>query len=181
VKLSSIPLIILLTACSTPPSQPVVERLDPDTATTLAVIKKPVELLIVQTAPPADRDTGRNPFAFLAPFETNRMGQRALYLWVSVPSVEGGTKLQPILLCDGQPVSLKPIDGDLTHIGLSNAPYPSPVPWNAQWYYQLPQDILARLAAANEVTLDAHGSRGEPEKFAVESKDLTELKAFNSH
>ena len=61
---------------------PVAERLDPDTATTLTVINKPVELVGEGATGP----TG-NPFAFIAPFETNRMGAHALYLWMSAPSM----------------------------------------------------------------------------------------------
>src|SRR5277367_1933124 len=51
VKLSSIPVatatitLLMLSACETTPSQPVSERLDPDTATTVTVIKKPIELI----------------------------------------------------------------------------------------------------------------------------------------
>jgi hypothetical protein len=163
-----------LTACATTPSQPVVERLDPDTATTLTVIKKPVELIGDSPQGP----TG-NPFAFIAPFETDRMGTRTLYLWMSAPSIEGA-QLQPRLLCDGQPVALAALDSDISHIGLSSVPYPSPVPWNAQWYFQLPRPALDCLAGAQKIALETHGTNGEPERFTVASKDLTDLKAFSS-
>ena len=79
--------IAMLVACATTPSQPVVERLDPDTATTLTVINKPVELV----GEGAHGPTG-NPFAFIAPFETDRMGKRALYLWMSAPSIQGANR-----------------------------------------------------------------------------------------
>jgi hypothetical protein len=177
MKLSRIALPMVtavLTACATTPSQPVVERLDPDTATTLTVIKKPVEL--IGEAPHGP--TG-NPFAFIAPFETDRMGTRTLYLWMSAPSIEGA-KLQPQLLCDGQPLALAALDSDISHIGLSSVPYPSPVPWNMQWYFQLPRPALDCLAGAQKVALETHGTNGEPERFTVASKDLTDLKAFSS-
>ena len=164
----------VLTACATTSSQPVVERLDPGTATTLTVIKKPVELVGESVHGPND-----NPFAFIAPFETDRMGTRTLYLWMSAPSIQGAG-LQPQLLCDGQPLALPALDSDVSHIGLSSVPYPSPVPWNMQWYFQLPRPALDCLAGAQKIALETHGTNGEPERFTVASKDLTDLKAFSS-
>lgn len=166
--------IAMLTACAVTPSQPVVERLDPDTATTLTVIKNPVELIGEGPRGP----TG-SPFAFIAPFETDRMGTHALFLWMSAPSIQGAN-LQPELTCDGHALTLAPLDSDVSHIGLSSAPYPSPVPWNMQWYFQLPREGLDCLAAARTVALETHGTNGAPERFTVESKDLTPLKAFSS-
>ena len=164
-----------IAACATTTtSQPLVERLDPDTATTLTVIKKPVELIGESPHGP----TG-NPYAFIAPFETDRMGTRTLYLWMSAPSIEGA-KLQPQLLCDGQPLTLPELDSDMSHIGLSSVPYASPVPWNVQWYFQLPRPALDCLAGAQKVALETHGTNGVPERFSVASEDLTDLKAFSS-
>jgi hypothetical protein len=167
--------IAMLAACSTTPSQPVAERLDPDTATTVTVIKKPIELVGAGAHGP----TG-NPFAFIAPFETDRMGKRALYLWMSAPSTGGPSHL-PQLICDGQALTLPPLDSDISHIGLSSAPYPAPVPWDTQWYFQLSQDGLDCMAAAQIVSIETYGVNGVPERFTVESKDLTPLKEFSSH
>ena len=164
-----------LVACATTSSQPVVERLDPDTATTLTMIKQPVEL--IDEAPHGA--TGGNPYAFIAPFETDRMGTRTLYLWMSAPSTEGA-RLQPRLMCDGQVLVLPALDSDISHIGLSSVPYPSPVPWNAQWYFQLPRPALDCLAGAQKIALETHGTDGAPVRFIVASKDLTDLKAFSS-
>lgn len=163
----------VLAACATT-SQPVVERLDPDTATTVTLIKKPVELIGESPHGP-----NGNPFAFIAPFETDRMGTRKLYLWMSAPSIEGAN-LQPQLLCDGQPLALPALDSDMSHIGLSSVPYPSPVPWNMQWYFQLPRPALDCLAGARQIALETHGTNGVPERFTVASKDLTDLKSFSS-
>jgi hypothetical protein len=181
VKLSSISVAMamttvmaMLSACATT-SQPVVERLDPDTATTLTVIHKPVEL-VGEGAP---GPTG-NPFAFFAPFETNRMGARALYLWMSAPSIEGAN-LQPQLICDGHALSLAPLDSGIAHIGLGSPPYQQPVPWNMQWYFQLPQASLDCLTAAQSVSIETHGANGAPQRFTVEGKDLGSLKEFGSH
>jgi hypothetical protein len=178
LKLSSItvtPLLATLCACALTPSQPVVERLDPDTATTLTVINKPVELIGTGSPGPAG-----SPFAFIAPFETDRMGARSLYLWMSAPSIPGADLL-PQLICDGQPVTLPPLDSDISHIGLSSAPYPAPVPWNTQWYFQLPKAGMDCLAAAQSVAVETHGQDGAPARFTVGGKDLIPLKEFGNH
>jgi len=166
---------LALVACSTMSAQPVAERLDPDTATTVTVIKKPIELVGAGAHGP----TG-NPFAFIAPFETDRMGKRALYLWMSAPST-GGPGHIPQLICDGHALALPPLDSDISHLGLSSAPYPAPVPWDTQWYFQLSQDGLDCMATAQTVAVETYGVNGVPERFTVESKDLVPLKEFSSH
>ena len=183
VKLSSIPLatativtLLMLSACETTPSQPVSERLDPATATTVTVIKKPIELVGAGAHGP----TG-NPFAFFAPFETDRMGKRAMYLWMSAPTAAGVKQQQPQLICDAHALALPPLDSDISHIGLSSPPYAAPVPWDTQWYFQLSQDALECLVAAQIVAVETYGANGVPERFTVEGKDLTPLKEFTSH
>jgi hypothetical protein len=168
-------LATLVAACSTTPSQPVVERLDPDTATTLTVLGKPVEL-VAQSL----HNAGGDPFAFLGPFETNRMGTRAQYLWLSAPSVEGA-KIEPQLLCDGQALALAPVTGDLAQLGLSRPPYEKPAPWSLQWYFQLPAEALKCLTDAHGVTLETKADTGQSDQFSVDSKGLTPLKGFSSH
>src|SRR5258708_7383237 len=75
----------LLGACAALPlSEPVSEKLDPDTATTVTVLRQPIELYS-QTS----RSKQTDPFAYIAPFETNRMGTRELFLWVSTPQAQG--------------------------------------------------------------------------------------------
>ena len=165
----------LLGACATTSSQPVVEQLDPDTATTLTVVRKPVELLAA-----GFRNGGSDPFAFIAPFETDRMGHRVQYLWMSAPGVEG-VKVEPRLLCDGQALTLAPVESDVAHLGLSRAPYEKPAPWSLQWYFQLPPDTLKCLAGAQRITLESRADGGQTEQFTVESKGLAALKAFSSH
>lgn len=184
VKLSSnrFPVVTLtavalatLAGCATTGSQAVVEKLDPNTATTLILIDKPVELV----GEGAHGPTG-NPFAFFAPFETDRSGARASYLWMSAPSIQGA-KLTPKLLCDEHDLPLAPIDGDLAKVGLSSVPYASSVPWNMQWYFQLPADELDCLAAAKTVALETYGADGAAQRFTVDAKDLLTLKQFKDH
>jgi hypothetical protein len=165
----------LMTACATAPGQAVVERLDPDTATTLTVLNKPVEM-VAETL----HNAGGDPFAFLGPFETNRMGNRVQYLWISAPSVENA-KIEPQLMCDGQPLTLSPVDSDVAHLGLSRPPYEKPAPWSLQWYFQLPADTLRCLSDAHRVTLETHADNGQSDHFSVESKGLATLKAFSTY
>ncbi len=161
-----------LGACSSTPSQPVVDRLDPDTATTVTVLKKPVELVAESLHSP-----GGDPFAFFAPFETDRMGNRAQYLWMSAPAVENA-KVEPQLTCDGQTLTLSPVEGDISHLGLAHPPYERPAPWSLQWYFQLPPETLRCLADAQRVTLETRADTGQSQQFSVEAKGLAMLKAF---
>jgi hypothetical protein len=165
----------MLGGCAMTPSQAVVERLDPDTATTLTVVRKPVELVAESL-----HNGGGDPFAFIAPFETDRMGNRVQYLWMSAPGVEGA-KIQPRLLCDGQALTLTPVDGNVAHLGLSHSPYERPAPWSVEWYFQLPPDTLKCLAGAQRITLETRADVGQTQQFSVESKGLAPLRAFSSH
>jgi hypothetical protein len=161
---------VALASCASAPKEPVREQLDPDTATTVTVLTQPVELL-------AEASRGTDPFAYLAPFETDRMGERSLFLWVAAPE-SAGTKLQPQLLCDGQPVGLQPLDGSLSSLQLSTPPYTSPAPWSSQWYFRLPPDALHCLATSHEVALEAPAPTGEPERFVAAPKALASIEAF---
>jgi len=180
VKLSSsllsiqLCLTIVTAGCATT-SQPVADRLDPNTATTVSVINKPVELV-----GEAGHGATGTPFAFFAPFQTDRAGSRASYLWVSAPSIQG-SQLTPKMVCDERVLALQGISNDLAQIGLSSPPYASPVPWNMQWYFQLPDDVLDCLAGAKTVALESYGENGAPERFTVAGKELESLKEFKAH
>jgi hypothetical protein len=180
VKLSSsllsiqLCLTIVMVGCATT-SQPVADRLDPNTATTVSVIHKPVEL-----AGESGHGATGTPFAFFAPFQTDRAGNLASYLWVSAPSIQG-SQITPKMMCDERVLALQEISNDLAQIGLSSPPYTSPVPWNRQWYFQLPEDVLDCLAQARTVALETYGENGAPERFTVEGKDLESLKEFKAH
>jgi hypothetical protein len=180
VKLSSSLLAIqlsaavVITGCATS-TQPVADRLDPNTATTVSVINKPVELV-----GEGGHGTTGTPFAFFAPFQTDRAGNRASYLWVSAPSIQGAG-MTPKLVCDERQLALPGISNDLGKIGLSSPPYASPVPWNIQWYFQLPDDVLDCLAGARTVALESYGENGVPERFTVDGKGLGSLKEFKAH
>jgi hypothetical protein len=190
----------VLGACATAPSEPVSEKLDPDTATTVTTLSRPIELLS-HTSHSKQLD----PFAYIAPFETNRMGARDLFLWISTPQAQGQLT-QPQVLCNGQPLSLQPLSQDsgaagaqagpgdnvapagssgapvkvdLSQLNLSRAPYEAPVPWSTQWYFRLPPDSLKCLAGAEGISLEARAADGGPEQFTTtERKSLASLDAF---
>lgn len=189
-----------LGGCATVPTEPVSEKLDPDTATTITVLTRPIELLSQTT-----RAKQTDPFAYIAPFETNRMGARDLFLWVSTPQAQGQLT-PPQVMCNGQPLSLQPLYGtnsgnvtgdsaapgdnvaggtptpvkvDLAQLKLSRVPYESPVPWSTQWYFRLPADSLKCLADAEGIALEARAADGGPDQFTASGrKELASLDAF---
>jgi hypothetical protein len=194
---------VLLAGCaSMPPTEPVAEKLDPDTATTVTVLSQPIELFS-QTS----RAKQTDPFAYIAPFETNKMGSRELFLWVSTPQAQGQLT-QPTVNCNGQALSLEPLsqemgagvaaevnkggdfggigaDGkairvDLSKLSLSRAPYNAPVPWGTQWYFKLSEDGLKCLAGAEGISLEAKAADGSAEQFSSTGgrKSLASLDAF---
>ena len=166
--------VTALAGCATAPADPVNEKLDPNTAITVTVITQPVEL--VAESP---RGSSTDPFAYIAPFETNKMGERALFLWVSAPQYNGPIE-QPKLLCDGQPVGLQPVSGDFTQFNLSQPPYQVPAPWSGQWYFRLSDDALKCLAGAQGVALETHRTQaGDSERFSAPRKSMASLEAFS--
>jgi hypothetical protein len=188
---------VMLGSCATTsPGEPVSERLDPNTATTVVVLNRPVELLSQST-----HGSRTDPFAYLAPFETDRMGKRALYLWVSAPQ-DAGLLTQPQVLCNGEPLSLQPLDsaqspagpspaatgyvkpdpeaikGQLTQLNLSHPPYDAPVPWSSQWYFRLPPEGLKCLAGAEGISVEARAPGGDAQRFTADRKNLASLDEF---
>lgn len=191
----------LLGACAViEPTEPVSEKLDPDTAVTVTVLSQPIELFS-QT----NRSKQTDPFAYIAPFETNKMGARDLFLWVSTPQAAGEIS-QPHVMCNGQPLQLQPLSQeagpasanagsggnftamgtngapvklDLSQLSLSRAPYDAPVPWGTQWYFRLPAESLKCLAEAGDVSLQARAADGAEEQFtSTGRKSLASLDAF---
>ena len=163
-----------LTGCATAPADPLSDRLDSQTATTVTVLHSPVELV-------ADTPRGKNgdPFAYVAPFETDQMGERALYLWISAPQI-AGPLAEPKVSCDGRQLSLQALSGDLAEFKLSRPPYNAPAPWSAQWYFKLPQESLQCLSTAQGIALETQATQGatEPERFSASGKALAALHSF---
>jgi hypothetical protein len=148
------------------------QRLDSNTGTTVTLMPRPVELLI-------DRATGpkTDPFAYLAPFETNRMGTHEMYLWVSAPQIEVSLGL-PQLFCGDESIQLEPVPGDLKAMGLSGPPYKLPAPWSAQWYFKLSGEVLDCFASAKRLSVVTQAGDAPPERFNAEAAALTGLGDF---
>ena len=148
------------------------EALDPGTGTTVTVLPRPVELLAE-----FGHDDPSAIFAYIAPFETNRMGERALFLWVATPPTQDPAP-QPRVRCEGELLSLSLHDGELKDIGLSRPPYEAPVPWSTQWYFRLPEEALRCLAGARRIALEA-GSEGDTSaQFSAEAPALRFVAEF---
>lgn len=131
-----------LSGCATLPDNAVQERLDERTGTTVTALQRALEL--VSTAP---RRGQSDPFAYLAPFETNRMGTREIYLWVAVPN-ESRDVTAPQVELDGTPLSLRSLGSDPQTIGLAAFPYATPAPWSSVTLFALDAPALQTLAAA---------------------------------
>jgi hypothetical protein len=133
--------------CAAIPDNSVAEQLDERTGTTVTRIDRPIEL--VSTEP---RGSNSDPFAFVAPFETNRMGRRELYLWVAVPDERGGA-MAPVVAAATEPLQITPLSADARTLALAAFPYASPAPWSAIHVYSIDEPALRKLAAAGSIDL----------------------------
>lgn len=178
LRLAALVISALSAACSSAPTPRVADRLDPVTGTTAIVLAKPVQLETVE-----NRGPSRDPFAFIAPFDIDRMGNRELYLWVSVPQ-DGGVPANVQVLCDDRPLELARVRLDLGALQLSRAPYEPIAPWSGDWYFRLPDAALACLAGAQRVTVAAHyqGEKAPPDdRFLAKAPDARGFAEFSAH
>lgn len=163
-----------LAGCASALPEPESERLDTTTGTTLTVIPKPIELVVEQAR------GGRNdPFAYLAPFETNRMGSHELFLWVSAPQVAGPLGV-PQVFCGESPMALEKFEGTPRDMGLSSDPYKMPAPWSVQWYFRLSGEVLDCLASTPRIRVITQPAGGEPDIYGAEGPALSALGTFTS-
>jgi hypothetical protein len=163
---------LVLAACASTPAEEESERLDTSTGTTLTLMPRPVELVTDRT-----RGSKTDPFAYLAPFETNRMGAHELFLWVSAPQVTEPLGV-PQVFCGEELIGLEPIDADLQALGLSGPPYKLPAPWSAQWYFKLSGEVLDCFAGTQRLRIITQAGEEEPERFIAEAQALTGLADF---
>jgi hypothetical protein len=162
----------ILSACAVEPTADEEQRLDTTTGTTVTLMPKPVELIVDRTRGPKT-----DPFAYLAPFETNRMGTHDLYLWVSAPQIAGPLGV-PQVFCGEQQIQLEPANMSLQAMGLSGPPYKLPAPWSAQWYFKLSGEVLDCLASAQRLRIVTQAGQDEPEQFTAEAQALAGLSDF---
>ncbi|MEZ5459096.1 MAG: hypothetical protein R3E65_07250 [Steroidobacteraceae bacterium] len=164
-------LAAVLAGCAARPANDVRELLDEATGTTLTRLASPVEL--TTTAP---RGANADPFAYVAPFETNRMGRRERWLWIAVPD-ERGDALVPTLAVGGEEVVLgSAVDSRST--GLLSPPYREPAPWSAQHVFRLDDAALAMLASGGSWRVRVERRDGTPLEFAGTATPADLLRRF---
>jgi len=147
----------LLGGCaSLPDDAAVVEQLDPETGLTVLRLGHPLELYReVYRQERADR------FGFIAPFETNQMGKREVFLWVAVPAEGTGASTTPTVSVDGARLELGPAGNAPDFAGLRSSPYKIPTPWIATFYFRVDSDTASRLGTAHALSVNVPGDPGE--------------------
>jgi hypothetical protein len=163
------------TGCAAlPEDAPVMEQLDEQTGITIGRLGKPIELY---------RETfQRDPagrFAFLAPFETNSMGRRELFLWVAIPvTIAEGT--QPDVELNGKALPLGIPVRSAEAAGLSSSPYRIPTPWSAMFYYRVDAELIAKLSEAGTLAVRVSEAAKEATVITVFAATVadTRLKEF---
>jgi hypothetical protein len=142
-------LIANLVGCaSLPDDAPVVEQLDEETGLTTARLGRPLELYRENFR----KDT-LGKFAFLAPFETNQMGRRELYLWVALPLEDTAAAVKPTITVNGAPLALPEPGRAPDAAGLKRSPYEIPLSWTAMLYYRIGADVVSRLGEASDLRI----------------------------
>jgi len=163
----------VLSACASDPASSVRDILDPHTGTTLTRLAQPVEFLSENL-----RGASADPFAYVGPFQTNRMGRFALYLWVAVAAPEGATSGTPVITCDSRLLTLEPVEGAPGGLGLSESPYTAPAPWSRISYFVLTNQDLDCLRQASQSTLTLSTDAAEPQRFVADRRALAVLATF---
>ena len=154
--------LLVLCACTAGPGQPVRDKLDAKTGSTVSVMREPLELLTSGYI-----GTRGGAFAFLGPFEIDQMGTRTLFLWVLVPH-DVSSSVVPVIHCNDGAVTLPVKSAGVADMGLAEPPYDLPDPWGTQWYFSLDDQTLLCFAHARTITLDIPSLRGDLETFVAE-------------
>jgi len=146
--LASLCVTVIIGCAALPEDAPVLEQLDNETGVTIARLGHPMELY---------RETfQRDPsgrFAFLAPFETNNMGNREPFLLIGLPENRGAA-LTPVLLVNGKPVTLEAPAHAADIAGLQESPYKIPMPWVETYYYRADAALIAQLGDAESLRIE---------------------------
>lgn len=171
--LLAIGLIASFAACAAVPDNGIAERLDERTGTTVTAMQRAIEL--VSTEPRGSGD----PFAYLAPIETNRMGRREIYLWVAIPDERGGAAM-PVVLVGGAPLQAKPLEPGTNAgaLGLGSFPYSTPAPWSAISVFSIDEAALRSLAAAGALEVSVRYADGRVVQFSGTPQPADILRQF---
>lgn len=149
---------LLLAACSGARVVPTADTLDPETGATVTRLDEPV---LFYSDDPARAANARDHLS-VAPIVVNRSGRRTWWLWVAAWStidrgVTGADRLPEVtgfqFLADGEPIEL---DGTVragSVPGVSELPYPPPVPTARILLLPLTATQASRVARAKELAL----------------------------
>ena len=143
--------------------------------TTVIVMSEPVQMVTEQ-----NRGASRDPFAFVAPFEVDRMGDRKIFLWLSTPE-DNGSVVSAEVLCGAERLDLGARSLNPPELGISGAPYQRTAPWSRIWYFPLSDAALGCLGGAARVTAVTHLESGAEERFTSEAGKTRGLAAFAAH
>jgi hypothetical protein len=147
IALASLATSMLVACAALPDDATVVEKLESETGVTITRLGHPIELYRETfLKDPAGR------FAFLAPFETNQMGQRELFLWIAVP-IEPVEDSVPVVEINGAAVAIGAPGRTADFAGIHKSPYKIPTPWSAMYYFKVDADLVARLGEATKLTI----------------------------
>ncbi len=140
----------LLAGCAAlPDDSPVVEQLDPETGLTIMRLGHPLELYRE-----AVRQERADRFGFLGPFEINQMGKREQFLWVAMPFEGDVAPPVPTITVNGERLELGEAGRAPDFAGLHSPPYKIPTPWIASYYFHIDAELVARLGAAREISVN---------------------------
>ena len=171
--------LALLAGCAAlPDDAPFVEQLDEETGLTVARLGRPVELYRE-----AFRRDHTERFGFIAPFETNQMGKRDLFLWVATPADGDAEPAPPKVTINGAVLELGTPGRAADIAGLRSSPYKIPTPSIATFYFRIDDATVARLADARdigvEVTEDTRNGKVTAQ-YTAQVADDPRLRAFLS-
>lgn len=161
---------LLLSACAATAIDPVIEALDERSGTTITRLVDPVSFIAEKA-----RRGGQDPFAFLAPFESNRMGARRMYLWIVIPNESGATT--EVTVRQGDEELLRTSDALDTQRARDLAvPYATFATWQRAYLAELDTALLTKLADSGRLTIETGPDSGE--RFSTEGHSQPELRQF---
>ncbi|MEZ5515807.1 MAG: hypothetical protein R3F58_18240 [Steroidobacteraceae bacterium] len=164
---------LAVAGCTALPEQAggVQQMLDERTGITITRLGKPLEFTV--TVPPGP---AKDPFAYLSPFQTNRMGQRADFVWLAVPA-DGTLVEQPVVRVDGAAVRFGTMSPSPAVAELESGPYRAPAPWSQQFFVAADADTIAQLAGARRIEIATRDAGGEW-SFVLEGDALSALTRY---
>ncbi len=154
-----------LAGCAATAIDPVQEQLDERDGTTIIRLATPLTLIADRP-----RGSGADPFAFLAPFEANKMGSRQTQLWVAVP-IETNTDATVAVWRDNVLIV------ELTQI-TTRAPYSVTANWQRQFVGDISTPQLDSLSAGTKLTVEVRLADGRKEIFGSQEPVEPALQEF---